>query len=193
SHYAMDLRVTSRVMMGPRDCDTGSPIDGPLFRHSRQWAMRRWQASGLGIGLDNLWTTYCRTSGTSRVSSELPARRTRESKHLDYALQKPEGCWFESSLRSQFPVFVPFTNRSNGLVVHFTNALTFSTCTEIENMRPCPPDRSRRTDAANQSLSDRPPPRGSTGAEAASRRLYAPPFSGRPRQDDPLGGRRLGQ
>ena len=79
------------------------------------------------------------------------------------------------------------------LVVHFTNTLTFSACTEIENMRPCAPDRPRRTDASNQSLSDRPLPRGSTGADAASRRLHATPFSGRPRQDDPLSGRRLVQ
>jgi NAD(P)-dependent dehydrogenase (short-subunit alcohol dehydrogenase family) len=79
------------------------------------------------------------------------------------------------------------------LVVHFTNTLTFSSCTEIKNMRACAPDRFRRTDASNQSLSDRPLPRRSTGAEAASRRLYATPFSGRARQDDPLGGRWLVQ
>jgi len=39
--------------------------------------------------LHNLCTIFCRTAGNSRVPPELRARRTRESEHLHYALQKP--------------------------------------------------------------------------------------------------------
>jgi len=38
--------------------------------------------------LDNLWTILCRTARNTRFSSELPARRTRESKHLRYAVNR---------------------------------------------------------------------------------------------------------
>jgi AraC-like DNA-binding protein len=43
--------------------------------------------------LHNLCTIICRTPGNNRFSPELQARRTRESKHPHYALQKPPRFW----------------------------------------------------------------------------------------------------
>ena len=39
-------------------------------------------------GLHNLCTIICRTPGNNRFSPELEARRTRESKHLHYAVNR---------------------------------------------------------------------------------------------------------
>ena len=38
--------------------------------------------------LHNLCTIFCRTPGNTRFSSELQARRTREAKHLHYAVNR---------------------------------------------------------------------------------------------------------
>ena len=42
----------------------------------------------IGPALHNVCTIICRTPGNNRFSSELPARRTRESNHLHYALSR---------------------------------------------------------------------------------------------------------
>ena len=82
-----------------------------------------------------------------------------------------------------------------GLVVHFISSLTFSSCTNRQNMAPFP--YTTRTgsvsDAASEPLSNCAVGDRETDVDRSGGEIHAPVFRGAPRQDDSASGRGLVQ
>ena len=80
-----------------------------------------------------------------------------------------------------------------GLVVRFINTLTFSSCTQRQNMAPYSTRDGTVTDAASEPLPDCSVGRRKTGIDRQGGAIHAPVFRGASRQDDSAGSRGLVQ
>ena len=79
------------------------------------------------------------------------------------------------------------------LVHRFINTLTFSSCTERQNMAPYSRRSGAVNDASAEPLSDCAVGRRRTDVDRPGGTIHAPVFRGAPRHDDPAGGRGLVQ